>query len=591
MNTIYTNYKNVKDFINKIIEYDNIDDILDQYKSHSDKGFIFERLFDIIIKFGFCTIFPNSLFTHKIGNTNKGKLRDLQNLEKYLSKKVISGNSTGCSDITLQNKNDGTYIFISSKYNKNNEKSVDEYDIQNIIAIINDNKHIYKKYIIYLAVFDKKKVLDKVKKSSKTSKYITKYMKKDNILDKNDLNEYFCEFKKSILINKNKDWQSIYLKIKQKLHLRFHQQLITQKTSELIEEGNKSFLWGCKCRSGKTFMIGGIIIKQFNIKQKLNVLIITPAPNETAPQFTEDLFNKFSDFNEFRIHHIENSKMFDKMEFDKNNIFVISKQLLQKYINENTIHKIKDLKLDIIGFDENHFSGTTDLSKNILNSYSTKNTVKIYLTATYNKPLKEWDITKECQLYWDIEDEQICKNILIDENNLDKLKEKHGYEYISKTIEYYDKLGYTINDIFNCYTKMPELLLITNLFDQQKYEILKEKLKKENKFGFCFDTLFGLNKNKTKFIFEEEVKTFLRYISGSNKEVDGEKTIFPRIKYICAQNETRIPFTQIWFLPPNNINNISECLKKIMIKDKLLKNYDIMIINNKNKDLVKDIKD
>ena len=378
---------------------------------------------------------------------------------------------------------------------------------------------------------------------------------------------------------------------KEKLILRFHQELITKKTCDLIEEGNKSFLWGCKCRSGKTYMIGGIIIKQLKIKKKLNVLIITPAPTETIPQFTDDLFDKFQDFNKFKIHYIENSKSLKNLEILENNIFIMSKQLLQKYINDKTIMKIKQLKLDIIGFDENHFSGTTDLSKNILNSYSTKNTVKIYLTATYNKPLKEWDITKECQLYWDIEDEQICKNILIDENNLDKLKEKHGCEYISKTIEYYDKLGYTINDIFNCYTKMPELLLITNLFDQQKYEILKEKLNKENKFGFCFDTLFGLNKNKTKFIFEEEVKTFLRYISGSNKEVDGEKTIFPRIKYICAQNETRIPFTQIWFLPPNNINNISECLKNIMIKDKLLKNYDIMIINNKNKDLVKDIKD
>lgn len=54
--------------------------------------------------------------------------------------------------------------------------------------------------------------------------------------------------------------------------------------------------------------------------------------------------------------------------------------------------KIKNLKLDIIGFDENHFSGCTDLSKDILKSYSSKNTVKIYLTATYSKPLKEWNI-------------------------------------------------------------------------------------------------------------------------------------------------------------------------------------------------------
>ena len=58
--------------------------------------------------------------------------------------------------------------------------------------------------------------------------------------------------------------------------------------------------------------------------------------------------------------------------------------------------KIKNLNLDIIGFDENHFCGTTDLSKDILISYSSKNTIKIYLTATYNKPLKEWNILPEC---------------------------------------------------------------------------------------------------------------------------------------------------------------------------------------------------
>ena len=194
-------------------------------------------------------------------------------------------------------------------------------------------------------------------------------------------------------------------------------------------------------------------------------------------------------------------------------------------------------------------------------------------------------------MFWDIEDEQICKSILIDENNLDKLKEKHGSEYIVKTIKYNTDLGLSINNIFKCYEKMPDLHLITNLFDQQRYEIIKEKLNNENKMGFCFDTLFGLNKAKTKFSFENEVKTILRYISGSNKEEDGEKTIFTRINNICSEKETRLPFTQIWFLPSDNINEISECLKKIMLDDNILKKYDVLCINRKNKELAKDIKD
>jgi hypothetical protein len=588
---------NIKDFIDYIITFDNIDDILDNCKTQSEKGFIFERLFDIVIKFGFCDVFTNSNFNHIIGNSNNAKLKKLENLNKYLNEKVLSGNSGGCSDITLQNKDDNTYIFISSKYPKSTEdikkqKSVNYYDIQNIIAMIDENKHIYKNYKIFLVVPNKKKVLDKVKNANESSKYITKYITKDNILDKTDLNKYFLLFKQDIIKNKNEDWQTVYLNNKENLILRFHQELITQKTSNLIEEGNKSFLWGCKCRSGKTYMFGGVIIKQLKVKNKLNVLIITPAPTETSPQFTNDLFNKFKDFDKFKIHHIEGSKSLDNIKTNNNNnIFVMSKQLLQKYINDKTIMKIKNLKLDIIGFDENHFSGTTDLSKDILTSYSSKNTIKIYLTATYNKPLKEWNILPDCQMFWDIEDEQICKSVLLEENNLDKLKEKHGNEYIQKTIKYYTDLGLSINNIFKCYEKMPDLHLITNLFDQQRYEILKEKLNNENKMGFCFDTLFGLNKAKTKFSFENEVKTFLRYISGSNKEEDGEKTIFTRINNICSEKETRNPFTQIWFLPSDNINKISECLKKLMLDDNILKKYDVLCINRKNKELAKDIKD
>ena len=607
---------NIKEFINYIITFDNIDDILDNSKTDSEKGFIFERLFDIIIKFGFCDIFPNCDFSHLIGNSNNAKLKKLDNLNQYLSEKVFSGNSGGCSDITLQNKNDNTYIFISSKYPKSNEdikkeKSVDYYDIQNIIAMATKNKHIYNSYKIYLVIPNKNKVLDKVKNSNESSEYITEHMTEENILDKNDLNKYFLRFKEDIIKNKNENWQTIYVNSKENLTLRFHQELITEKTSNLIEEGNKSFGFFCKCRSGKTYMIGGIINKQYYIKKKLNVLIITPAPTETSPQFTDDLFNKFKDFDKFKIHHIECSKMIENIQTSDNNIFIMSKQLLQKYINEKSIMKIKNLKLDIIAIDENHYTGCTDLSKNILNTYSSENTVKIYLTATYNKPLKEWNIPKECQLYWDIEDEQFCKEIyktikfkkdtflteqfckeIYKTNYLDKLKEKHEIKYVENTINYFNKLGFSLNDIFKPYEKMPELHLITNMFDSERYEIIKKALNKNNsKMGFCFDTLFALNKSKTKFSFENDVTTILRYISASHKEEDGEKTIFTRINNICSEKDSRLPFTQIWFLPSDNINEISECLKKLIFEDLILKKYDILCINRKNKDLAKDVKD
>jgi len=180
------NNMTIRDFIATILTFDTVSDILDTCLSQSEKGFIFERLFDIVIKFGFCPIFPNSKYSHLIGNANNAKSKKLHNLDDYLDEKVFSGNASGCSDITLQHSIDESYIFISSKYPKshddiNKQKSVKYYDIQNIIAMAKNNDFIYKKYDIYLVVPDKQIVLDKVKNANESSQYITEHMTEDKI--------------------------------------------------------------------------------------------------------------------------------------------------------------------------------------------------------------------------------------------------------------------------------------------------------------------------------------------------------------------------------------------------------------------------
>lgn len=187
----------------------------------------------------------------------------------------------------------------------------------------------------------------------------------------------------------------MYISRRHNLCLRFHQELITLKTVDLIKRNYKDFLWGCKCRSGKTYMIGGLLLKLLDLKQILNALIITPAPTETISQFTDGLFSKFVDFDKFKVHNIVGSKQLITMKFNTNNIFIISKQLLQRYVNEKTIVKIRNAKLDVIAFDENHYSGTTDISESIFKSYCTENTVKVYLTATFNKPLHKWPLLRK----------------------------------------------------------------------------------------------------------------------------------------------------------------------------------------------------
>jgi len=106
-------------FIKDIQQYDNVIDIIDDYNDQRSKGFIYERLWDIIIKFGFCEKFPKSKYIHYVGQVNTNNLKELKNIKKYVEKtNVISGNSGGCSDITLKNRETNEFIFISCKYPK-----------------------------------------------------------------------------------------------------------------------------------------------------------------------------------------------------------------------------------------------------------------------------------------------------------------------------------------------------------------------------------------------------------------------------------------------------------------------------------------
>src|SRR3989304_7375064 len=245
-------------------------------------------------------------------------------------------------------------------------------------------------------------------------------MTESNILDMDDLTKYYNLLQ--IELNKYdiSEYDETFGYGKTNLIMRFHKKLICNKTIKLINEGHKQLLLGGKPRCGKTYICGSIIVILKENRDKFNVLIITPAPTETAPQFTEDLFEKYKEFNDCNIIHIDSSKKIKHLKtlLGDKNIIVTSKQLLQQYVGDK---RLKLPKINIIFFDENHFAGTTNLSKEILDTYSTLSTVKMYLTATYNKPLKEWGIPDECQMYWDIEDEQFCKA-----RNIDKLIDKHG---------------------------------------------------------------------------------------------------------------------------------------------------------------------
>ena len=58
----------IKQFINYIITFNDVNSIINEYKTQSEKAIITERILDIIIKFGFCDKFDNYDYIHLTGN-------------------------------------------------------------------------------------------------------------------------------------------------------------------------------------------------------------------------------------------------------------------------------------------------------------------------------------------------------------------------------------------------------------------------------------------------------------------------------------------------------------------------------------------
>ena len=271
--------------------------------------------------------------------------------------------------------------------------------------------------------------------------------------------------------------------------------------------------------------------------------------------------------------------MIKDLKFTNKNIIVTSKQLLQNYINENGILSIKNLNFNYIFFDENHYGGTTTLSKSIVNTYKSINTTLVFLTATFHKTINHWNIPEDCSFYWDLEDEELCKN-----QNIKSLIFKHGDEVIL-TLNYFNNSS----DILTEYKKMPVFELITTMFETSIFNNIKQELqnKDTNKYGFSLKTLFAISKSSFKY--EREVELLLRYISGSKRHIDfqdEDKSIFGRIVDISTQKKSRTLLsntnftTQLWFLPfgiGQKINDVSQNLKKLMLNDLVLKHYEILV--------------
>jgi len=630
--------ENFKQILTDTIEVEDDITVGDITMTRSSRGFYYERLWDVCIKFGVSNLTLPSMnaklqTSHIIGeNTNTSTVYFQENcwtgnkLQGYLQQKVRSGNSGGYSDITFINKplrnllpDDHTneeLCFVSVKYFER-EKDIGEYDIGKLCTLIRQHETQNRTIKIFIFVNNKQKAIEKFKSQNASSNILIKYISPngnyENVLDSSDLQESYFKLRK-LLEQYNyfadsadvTNFESTYLNVLKSLFIpRFHQRLFIRNTTRLITEKHKTnILVGAIPRSGKSYIMAGIILEcvKMNPQKKHTFLIMTPAPNETFPEY-ESMFSNYVDFERFGIEVIKHSDKVSLTDLCRNPnghcVILISKQKLgwngtpyDKILNNDEdvaeidndyaeptagkkdaeIENIKkrvatllgsSVNIDYMFLDEAHFGMSTEKAQNIVSTLNsvTKRTVKIYVTATYNKPLQVYGIEPECKITWDINDINIMKNLTAETILDNPIAERFKGVY-RDTLEYFgDKSGkLLIAKLKNEYAIYPKPYLITSLWDKDFLNVERLKIG-ETEFGWDMGKLFATNGDD--FANREQIKEIMRYYFGyPDKKEDYNKQAFyrnrgilPRIQRICTNNcrtlQTGHKTTQLWFLPLN----------------------------------------
>ena len=265
---------------------------------------------------------------------------------------------------------------------------------------------------------------------------------------------------------------------------------------------------------------------------------------------------------------------------------------------------LKKMSFDMRFIDESHNGGTTELAKKTLEFYG-KQAFTVQITATYSKPINDYKIPKDCWILWDLEDIKLCKNIT-NEGSINRLVEKHGNcikDIISK---------YSQDSIISEYSKYPELWLLT---DEINPDVVTEIINdtQDNHYGWSPDACFLLKQavkkdcetNKSEILIKEEfqnegenLKLWYRIFGKKgqfgipDKEYPDDIVFMKRIEKICKDPtiDSRFigegdfhnePMIIMAFLPQNNIDKISKATIKLLERNNVIPDYEIISINSK----------
>jgi hypothetical protein len=578
---------------------------------------------------------PGGYLSENVRSGNSGGYSDIT----FVNQKYdINGTKIGEEEL----------YFISVKYFKD-EKEIAKYDIGKLCALVEKHKATNRTIKIFIFVKNKQDAIKKFEAQNSSSNILIKYInpegKYEHIYDLTDLQNAYFKLKKILeqfnylefTINIS-NFEIDYLKVLKEVFIpRFHQKLFVGKIDTLIKDGKKNILVGAIPRSGKSYVMAGTIleyIKSHELLQpnkKFKFLLMTPAPNETFGEY-EAIFNKYIEFNGIDVVTYKDGISIKEIcrNDAKHCIIIISKQklgwsagskgeeLLAKEDEEQeknemeeeddedtkedkTITNIKERiailfgtnpNIDVMFLDEAHFGMSTTKAQNIVNLLNSTitNTIKIYVTATYNKPLQAYGVAKNCIVTWGLNDIHIMKTLSVDTINNNAIREQFGEKIYENALEYFgDKTGLTLVTKFQKdYSIFPKPYLITSLWDKEFLRI--EKLKTEgSEFDWNMNTLFDTNGDSTTFKNDEQMKEMMRYYFGypDKKETYIDQTfyrkrgIIPRIQNICLNKcrtlQQQHNTSQLWFLPVGT----SKIKNKVMALINLLTANEFKDIKNK----------
>lgn len=539
--------------------------ILEQCQDASEKGHIYEAMWRLAAIFNVLPEDRHKNILFMTGNSNK-RLTRIQDYEsEFFAKRCKQGKASGFSDLSFLTEDNKLFV-ASSKYYSYDAK-LEEYGLSELVVLKDKNRDLYKQVRFIMMVRDKGEFLTTLKASDNGHVYEQDL---DHVYDLVDLAQamagvlYICH-----LHNNDLSKIKAFLQAADQHPImtpRFHQKLAVTTSIRLMENGSAPQLWGMIPRSGKSYIIASHIAQCMKETQnKKRFLIITPVPRETVSQFKDGIFHKYQEFKDVDFIKLRQGVSLPQ-SLDKPLIAMASKQYLQRAANLGKLHA--DGAFDVIYFDEAHYSGCTDISRNIIRCLSDHKTQHIFVTATYHKPHLEWHVPEDHIIRWDLDDVEACKR-----GDTQYLADKFGSDTVSRCLVNADDLQKT-------YAIHPRLCLFTAIHDGNAF---KEKFGDDSGMGYDVSKMFAVQSQEHGFIHRESLLDLVDFIVGNPAKKVFKPEVFYKIKSHAQKyggRTLRSFHSQLWFLPSGTTDklckNVIPCFKDLLLEHEEASKYHIV---------------